>query len=96
MAQMIDSLLSRLIVCLHSDDSAVSASQMGSMPVRGKKNRVVIYEKPQSICDINFQNECQNDVVPGSLNVSRCNALHGSRSEAFIILPVPAVDGGNR
>lgn len=37
MAQMIDSLLSRLIVCLHSDDSAVSASQMGSMPVRGEK-----------------------------------------------------------
>lgn len=42
----------------------------------------MIYEKPQSICDINFENECQNDVVLGSFRVSRCNVLRGTGSEA--------------
>ena len=44
----------------------------------------MIYEKPQSICDINFANECQDDVVPGSFNVSHCNAPHGTGSGAFL------------
>lgn len=33
----------------------------------------------------NFANECQNDVVLGSFNVSRCNVLHGTGSEAFSV-----------
>lgn len=43
----------------------------------------MIYEKPQSISDINFANECLNDVVPRSFNVSHCNVLHGTGSEAL-------------
>lgn len=79
-------LISGLIVCLHFDDLAVLKSPKGALPVRGGRLRPVIYEKPQSICDINFENECQNDVVLGSFNVSRCNVLHGTGSEAFFLV----------
>lgn len=75
-------LLSGLIVCLQFDDFAVLKSPKGALPVRGRLS-LVIYEKPQSICDINFANECQNDVVLGSFNVSRCNVPHGTGSESF-------------
>ncbi len=40
----------------------------------------MIYEKSQSICDINFANECQNDVVLRSFSVPQRNVLHGSGS----------------
>lgn len=43
---------------------------------------LVIYEKPQSICVINFVNERQNDVVLGSFNVSQHNVFHGTGSES--------------
>lgn len=76
-------LLSGLIVCLQFDDFAVLKSPKGTLPVRGRLS-LVIYEKPRSICDINFQNECQNDVVLRSFNVSRCNVFHGTGSEAFL------------
>lgn len=58
-----------IIVCLQFDDSAVPESQKGTLPV-SVRLALVIYEKPQSICDINFANECQNDVVPGSVDIS--------------------------
>lgn len=51
-------------------------------------------KKPQSICDINFANERQNDVSLGSLKVSHCNALHGTGSEAFFCLLLPPCPSG--
>lgn len=70
-----------IIVCFQFDDSAVLKSPKGTLPVSGSLS-LVIYENPQSICDINFANECQNDVVLGSFDISHCNVLHGSGSEA--------------
>lgn len=78
-------LLCGIIVRLQFDDSAVPESQKGTLPV-GARLALVIYEKSQSICDINFVNECQNDVVPGSVDISRCNVLHGTESEAGLRL----------
>lgn len=51
---------------------------------------LVIYEKPQSICVINFVNERQNDVVLGSFNESQHNVFHGTGSESgtsFLLCP---------
>lgn len=44
----------------------------------------MIYEKPQSICVINFANECQNDVVLGTFNVSHRDVFRGTGSGAFL------------
>lgn len=82
--QMNDSPPAVLNVCSQFDDFAVCWSLqrelcqswgVGSLSL-------VIYEKPQSICVINFVNERQNDVVLGSFNVSQHNVFHGTGSES--------------
>jgi len=72
-----------IIVCFQFDDSAVLKSPKGTLPVSGRLG-LVIYEKPQSIRDINFVNECQDDVVLWSFDISHCNVLHGTGSEAAL------------
>lgn len=75
-------VLSGIIACL-CDDFAVLTSPKGAFFCQsgGRALSLVIYEKPQSICGISFANECQNDVVLWSFNVSHGNALHGTGSD---------------
>lgn len=86
-----------LNVCSQFDDFAVCWSLQREFCQSWRGGGVgslsrVIYEKPQSICVINFVNERQNDVVLGSFNVSQHYVFHGTGSESgtpffFLLCP---------